>query len=75
MSGGLREKFRASLLVLCSPRLSKLTLKQQRVEEVSAETGLVWCTRLCLGIYQMWKEPPEPRNPRNPESSWMPPGM
>lgn len=36
----LREKFRASLLVLCSPRLSRLTLKQQRVEKVSAEMGL-----------------------------------
>ena len=28
----LREKSRASLLALSSPRLSKLTLKQQRVE-------------------------------------------
>lgn len=40
--------------------------KQQRVEDVFAEMGLVWHTWLSLGAYRTWKES---------RSSWMPHGM
>ena len=56
----LREKFRASLLVLCSPRLSRLTLKQQRVEEVSAEMGLCGALDSALVLTRCGRNPKAP---------------